>query len=455
MSEQHDKSDSADQPEKGLVLFRHQGETHRSTVYLAEYTLLIIVALLILLAIVLPARIWVVILSGVGMLVGLSFLWVYWLSRRVILSRKMLYAWVQVGDQMEEVFTLANFSSLPLLAAEITDHSNLPQYDASGVQAVDANQRRQWRQEGVSRRRGVYRLGPTSLRFGDPLGLFKAVSEYSSQRELLVYPPILHDEHVPDLSGGGEGRANSRQRSLIETAAIGGIRHYVPGDPIRRIHWPLSVRHQSFLVKEFDREMGGDTWLVLDSDQAVHSGSGEDSTLEDGVIWAATYAWHLIRAGRGVGLLAYGPHRILIPPGQGAEHFWNVMRALAPVEAQTSIPMGGLLQELKPFLARGHSLVAVTPSCQGDWPMELMQPGLRSASKQVVLLDTSAESSDPRSAVAGMSGLLTNLGIPVRVVNRRLIQTAQPAAPGVGSREYTITPWGGVAVRERTAEVDR
>jgi uncharacterized protein (DUF58 family) len=364
----------------------------------------------------------------------------------------MRYAWVQVGDRMEEILTLVNASTFPLLAAEIIDHSDLPQYDASGVQAVDGGQRRQWRQEGVSRRRGVYRVGPTSLHFGDPLGLFKVVSDYPEQRELLVYPPILHNENIPDLSGGGEGRANSRQRSLIETSAIGGIRDYVPGDPIRRIHWPLSVRHQSFLVKEFDREMGGDTWLVLDSDQAVHTGTAEDSTLEDAVIWAATSAWHLIRAGRGVGLLVYGLQRTMIPPGQGAEHFWSVMRALAPVETQAAIPMAGLLRELKPQLARGHSVVIITPSCQDDWPMELMQPGFRSASKQVILLDTSADPTGTRPAVEAMSGLLTSLGVPVRVVNRRLAQTAQPAAPGVGDWEYTITPWGGVTVRSRPAE---
>lgn len=437
------------------IVYRSQGTGYVKEVRVAERGPLVILVMLVALVIFLPSRVWVILLVGLGLAVGLSFGWTLQVGRKVSFDRRLLHTWVQVGDRLEEMLTLRNDSTLPVLVAEIEDHSDLPGYNASTIRTVDGLKQNTWRQVGISQRRGLFHLGPTVVRFGDPLGIFTVECKFPDTRELLVYPPILHNQSVSVPPGGGQGMATTRHRSLEETASTGSVRDYVPGDPIRRIHWPLSVRHQSFLVKEFNRDTGSNIWLVLDLDSAVHMGEDIDSTLEYGIIWAASWAWSLLRDGCGVGLYTYGPQRTAIPPARGTGQLWHILRALAPLEAQPEIPLSALLDEVGPLLARGHALVVITPSTAPDWPEVFLRPAFRSAAKEVVLLDASSfNGSVKSSSVAGMRAMLAGQGVPVHLVRRQEGLDIEPAAPGGGDWDFVVTGFGKVIVRSRPTEVD-
>lgn len=448
------------QPHAGWVLTRRQDEDGSVELRLTAWWPFALLLALIALMIALPARVWVVAFAGLATAVVLSAIWALLGARHVHFERRIRHTWVQVGDLLEEVLTLDNATPFPLLAAEIIDHSDLPGYSIGGIRAIESSCRGQWREHGISQRRGLFRLGPTTLRFGDPLGLFSITCHYPYSREVLVFPPVLHDLGITPQPGGGHGAALSRRRSLAETAAVGGVRDYIPGDPIRRIHWPLTVRHQAFLVKEFDREMGGDTWLVLDLHRGVHVGEDEQSTLEYAIIWAASWAWHLLREGKGAGLLTYAPARILIPPLRGTGHLWTILRALAPAAAETGIPLTELLREIRQYRQHGDALVVITPSLAANWPEMLVQPGLQTAAKEVLLLDAASfrETLTPSGvgggqSAAGMHALLLGMGVRTRLIRRQEKLSARPAAPGTGDWDLTTTPWGRVIVRSRPREV--
>ena len=98
----------------------------------------LLASLLPLLAVVLavmqlidPSRVWTVLLVGLGGLWLVSYLWARSLASGLGLLREMRYGWVQVGDVLEERFTLENKSRLPATWVELQDHSTLPGYDAS------------------------------------------------------------------------------------------------------------------------------------------------------------------------------------------------------------------------------------------------------------------------------------------------------------------------------------
>lgn len=452
-----------------LVIYRRLEDDCAIVVRVAERWPLIVLVLTVVLTIFLPARIWLVMAAGLGLTVAICLAWALAGARQVKLVRSLRYTWVQVGDRLEEIFTLYNYASIPVLVVEIQDHSDLPGYNASTLRSVAGTSTEKWRRKAISQQRGVFHLGPTTLRLGDPLGLFDVTCNYSYVREVLVFPPVIHDLAVLVPAGGGQGATASRHRKLVETPALGGVRDYHPGDPIRRIHWPLSVRHQALLIKEFDDEKGGDVWLALDLDPSVHAGQGQQSTLEYAIIWTASWAWHLLRQGKGVGLYTRGPQPIVIPPHRGTAHLWHILRALAPLEARADVPLEVLLDEVKPMLARGHSLIVVTPSVSPGWPIRLMMPGLRTATKGVVLLDPGSfretgvlsSSADPVSALsgsgdgalAGTRSLLSSLGLPVTLVQPRADLSTKPVAPGTGDWDYLTTPWGKVIVRATPTEV--
>jgi uncharacterized protein (DUF58 family) len=440
------------------VVYRHAAPNRIVEISAAERGPLLALLALVILSIIVPSRVWAVLLVGLGAALALAFTWALLTGLRMRFTRRTVYAWVQVGDRLEEDFALENNAPFPVLAAEIDDHSTLPGYQASTVRAADHYAHYHWRQTAISRQRGLFQLGPTVVRYGDPLGLFAVRCNYTYSKEVLVYPPVLDQLPIPPLSGGGQGQASTRQRSLAETAAIGGVRDYHPGDPIRRIHWPLTMRHGSLLIKEFDREMGGHIWLALDLHHAVHAGEGEHSTLEYGVIWAASWAWHFLRAGKSVGLYCYGPSRLIVPPRDGNQHLWLLLRTLATVDARGDIPLAALLHEIGPRLGRGDALAIVTPSLSPDWPEVLVQPGLRGAAKAVTLLDAASFESgavptDPRPSVMQMRALLASLSVPTQLVERQDTLPTRPLATGTGNWEFISTPWGKVVARRRPTQV--
>jgi hypothetical protein len=110
-----------------------------------------------------PSRIWTIFLIGLGGLLGIAYAWARSLRRGLSLRREMRYGWAQVGDTLEERFSLQNTGWFPATWVEIEDRSTLPGYDASRATGVDTDSTNQWLTEGVCARRGVYFLGGTAL----------------------------------------------------------------------------------------------------------------------------------------------------------------------------------------------------------------------------------------------------------------------------------------------------
>lgn len=437
------------------VLFQRQ-HPDASTTRLTVLRRLPLIALGVLVGLLIlwPSRVWAVLLAGLGFVVGGCLLWMRLLATRLRLSRELIHSWRQVGDRLEESFTLTNDTFLPALTVELTDTSNLPGYAASTVRSVPPNTTRQWASVAISQRRGLFRLGPSTLRCTDPFGLFVFEQTHPQTREILVYPPILHHMRISLPPGGGQGERLARRRTLEETAAVSSVRDYAPGDPIRRIHWPLSMRHDTLLVKEFDRDVGGDVWLVLDLYEPDHAGQGAASTLEEAVVRAATVTWHLIRQGGGVGLFTYGPERIVLPPARGAAQAWRILRALAPLSVQPNRSLVALLEEARPLIQRGHALEIITPSTTPDWPEVLLRPAWSATSREVILVDPALFVDDISPAGSeALRALLAGQGIPVRVVGPEGSRLAVPAAPGGGDWQFKVTGFGKVFVSSRPERV--
>jgi uncharacterized protein (DUF58 family) len=226
-----------------------------------------------------PSRTWLtlVILTGGTWLV--CFLWSLSLSRHLTLERLMRYGWAQVGDVLEEQFIVTNKSPLPGVWLEVDDHSNLPGYIGGRVTSIGSGESLNWRTNGSCSRRGLFTLGPTSLRSGDPLGFCHFEIKYPNSTVLLVLPPVLPLPNIEIAAGGqaGEGR-RPRREALESTVSVDTIRPYNPGDPLKAIHWPTSARMDALFVRQFEHMPSSDWWICLDMDESVQLGRGDDSS---------------------------------------------------------------------------------------------------------------------------------------------------------------------------------
>ncbi len=136
-----------------------------------------------------PYKGWLILLVGLGGAWLISYLWAWSLAHGLRLTREMRFGWAQVGDRLEERFTLTNIGQAPGLWVEIVDHSTLPDYHPGRVTGVGSSSENRWQTQGACTRRGVFTLGPTTLRTGDPFGLYEVNLHQPDSVTLTVTPP--------------------------------------------------------------------------------------------------------------------------------------------------------------------------------------------------------------------------------------------------------------------------
>ena len=417
----------------------------RSRLRLNSRVLPSLVVAAFVLQLVAPYRGWMMLFVALGGAWLLSYLWARALARRLRLEREVRYGWAQVGDRLEERFTVVNDSLLPALWFEVQDHSTLPGYAinrASGVGGLSVNQ---WITQCVCARRGLYALGPTTLYSGDPLGIYTVTVHEAASAALVVMPPVVPLPAIEVAPGGraGEGR---RMRDTAEpTVSAARVREYHPGDSMRWIHWRTTARRDSIFVRMFDGAPAGDWWVFLDLDRRVQAGEGQDSTLEHGVILAASLADRGLRAGHAVGLAADGGETIWLSPQGGEEQRWRIMRALTFVH-EGQRPLGELLVGARASFRQATSLIVITSDGSGAWIPPLL-PLLRlGIAPTVLLLDQNSfgGAGDARQAAA----TLNELGIAHYLIGRDLLDRPELRAGRQGQWEWRVSGTGrAIAVR--------
>jgi uncharacterized protein (DUF58 family) len=132
--------------------------------------------------------------------------------------------------------------------------------------------------EVTTGRRGVFRVGPLTVRRGDPIGLARRGDINSELTRLIVHPRTHEVTPFPagirrDMEGLPSGEA-----------AEGGItfsnlREYVPGDDLRLVHWRSSARVGQLMVRHNIDVHRPRTTVILDTSRELY----DEESFEDAV----------------------------------------------------------------------------------------------------------------------------------------------------------------------------
>lgn len=417
----------------------------RSWLSLAWLVLLLVAALL------LPGRIWTTLLTGLGGLFIIAFVWAWQLARGLHAHRRLRYGWVSVGDRLAEAFTLGNDSVLPAFWVEIADESNVPGYRPAVVRSVGGNGLLQWQQDAICQQRGQFHLGPWSLHSGDPFGLFSVTIRYPIADEIIIHPPIHTQLPIPLPAGQSSGRVRARQRSWQATVNAATVRDYHPQDPYRWIHWPTTARHDELYVREFDLDAAGDIWLLLDLQAAAQIGSGPEGSEEQMILLAAALSARALHENRAIGLAAYGQVPLLIPPGQGGGQQWRLLRALALVHADGESGLGEALHDLRRVAQRGSAAAILTPRGDAAWLPMLLQLSHAGIRCHVTLLDRESFGDDGGNS-RGLCDAVQQLGIPCHLVRQGEVGRPLEESERRGFWQFRTLATGKVVVVQRPEE---
>lgn len=385
-----------------------------------------------------PSRIWTIFLVGLGGLLGIAYAWARSLQRGLSLRREMRYGWAQVGDTLEERFSLHNTGWFPATWVELEDRSTLPGYDASRATGVDPGSTNQWLTEGICARRGVYFLGGTALTTGDPFGIFSVHIEDPARATLMVMPPVVPLPPLEITPGGYSGDGRPLPHAPELTVNAHSVREYTPGDSLRLIHWATTARQGKPFVRLFDGAPASDWWILLDLHAGSQLGTGPDSTDEHAIILAASLSHQGLRARRSVGLAVNGQALGWLPPRPGENQKWDILRALALAERGPT-PLADLLQRIRPALGRTASLVIITPNMQTDWLDALLPLRWRGIQTTALLLEP--RSFGGAASPAALTAALERMGIAHHLIPRGLLDHAD-TLPGARRWEWRVTPRG-------------
>ena len=361
---------------------------------------------------------------GLMMIAGAG-LWSLLSMRGIHLLRHARSLRASMGQVFEEHFEIRNDTWPPCLWLEVINQSSLPMAGGSRlITGIGSRQRRFYTARTLLYRRGAFLLGPTSLSSGDPFGLFTVHKQVFATDTLVVLPMAVPINNFPPPPGILPGGKAVRQRTVDVTPHAAGVRDYVPGDPMKRIHWPSTAHRGRLMVKEFEQDPQSDIWIFLDAKSDIQASVPELTvafrengwwlrrpkvalpcdTFEYAVSAAASLANYFLLKKRSVGLACAAGRVTHVPADRGERQITKIMETLAFLQPTGKMSLLGLITMQAKLLPLGAGVIIITPSIKTELLLAVEDLQHRNLRPVVVIIkpDTFGGSGESESITAGL-----------------------------------------------------
>ncbi len=325
----------------------------------------------------------------VGIVLALgTWVWAQMVSRALFIKRNARTLRASLGDIFIEHFEIKHTGRLIASWVEIVNESPIPYTSGSRLLTlINPGQTRSYLSRTWLRRRGNFSLGPTRITTGDPFGFFRVTRRITARQSLIVLPMIQELRSFFSPPGLLPGGRVIHKKAIDITPHASGIREYVSGDALKRIHWPTSLRRGELMVKEFEQDPQAEVWLILDAQASVHTEKLQPyneppldalmfgrrpkfqlpaSTLEYAICITASLAHYFIQQRRAVGMISAGRVYTYIPAERSSRQEGKILETLAFVEASGSLSLAELVATQTSQLPQGSSAILITPTTSNE-----------------------------------------------------------------------------------------
>lgn len=255
-----------------------------------------------------------------------------WLNLRRLEFKRRLPPDTHAGEPVEIALLVHNAGRGASFALELDD-THLPdlyrEEPEQVLMQVSGGHVQRLSYTAVFGRRGVHHLRDLDVSSAFPFGLVRRSRALSFRSEILVYPrparlsPEFERELLAAARFFGESSVASRGQEEVF-----GVREYLPGQNVARIHWPTTARLGKPMILELEGRQDASFVLLLDT-----SPVGDPATLrqrlESAVGLMAGLTYFLTRQGV---LFRFGWHGDALhasQAGRGDRHYHAVMERLA------------------------------------------------------------------------------------------------------------------------------
>lgn len=360
--------------------------------------------------------------AGLVAFAGYVILGVYLLSRylakqwvtHLTADRKCDAAPREVGEATEVTITLTNTGKLGIpwvlvedLIAEHTLRQRPPRLAVKGkrIQLVQlkGGRSKTIKYRVVFEMRGYYPLGPVVLETGDVFGLHRRHKVLGEPVYVMVYPKVIPLPKYDFASERPIGEIRLQNRLFEDPTRTAGVRKYVLGDPLQRVHWKVTARTGELHCRVYEPTSLAGATLLVDFHAAGYHARGEPYRSDLAVTAAASIAYAVSMLNQQVGLgsngrdaadriredaLAKQPESarvdgyetrdearrryelleendrvrpVVVETRRGFDQFQKIREVLARLEVSDALSFARLALELAPRMPRDATVIAILP----------------------------------------------------------------------------------------------
>ena len=305
-----------------------------------------------------------------------------------VTNRKVLpLPWLKIEDQLPEKVTLLKGKAEPMTEDRVILTNIFP---------INMYHRVKRRFPIRCPQRGAFVFGPTSVQSGDLFGFFRKEKKFEQLDYLLVYPRLVPLEKLGIPSRQLFGDIRLKQHLFQDPVLTAGVRDYVPGDSLKRIHWKSTARLGRLQTKVYEPTTTVDISLFLDVRTLKAPFWGSVYQLQElGIIAAASISEHALKAGFRVGLhvnqitrLSQG--MVKVPHSGHPDQLMHILEALAQLHQSETISIAKYIRQEAPVLPWGSTLLVV--AAQPTEEMIAVLLDLKRAGRSVALVKVGSPS---------------------------------------------------------------
>lgn len=193
-----------------------------------------------------------------------SFILLKMIHGRVEIPKGYLFT----GETIEINYHIQNQSifSIPYLEIKSNIYKTLTgEYSDEISFSLEKNKSISHKEDVVLKRRGYYDLGDVVITIGDVFGFYSLRKTLSSNISLLVYPEPIILSTFQVAASQKPGQFSVQNSVFKDKNRVTSLREYRDGDSIRSIHWKLSAKRDSLIIKEYDNPGDNNVIIFIDN----------------------------------------------------------------------------------------------------------------------------------------------------------------------------------------------
>jgi uncharacterized protein (DUF58 family) len=350
---------------------------------------------------------------------GVARLWNRFCLRRIEYRRRLSHHQAFFGDEIVFEIEVTNRKPLPLPWLQVEDE--LPEkvdllkgkaealaeerVVLTNIFPINMYHRVKRRFPMRCPQRGVFAFGPTYIRSGDLFGFFRREKKFETLDYLLVYPRLVPLEKLGIPSRQLFGDIRLKRHLFQDPVLTAGVRDYIPGDSLKRIHWKSTARLNRLQTKVYEPTTTVDISLFYDVRTLKAPLWGSVYQLQElGIIAAAAISRQALQEGFRVGLhvnqvTRFSPGMVKVPHSGHPEQLRHILEALAQLHQSETVPMASLVRQETSSLPWGSTLLVVAAEPSEDLLATLLD--LKRVGRSVALVKVGGQPQERPELSAG------------------------------------------------------